>query len=238
METVIDFLFLGSKISADSDCSHEINKHLLLGRKPMTNLDGILKSRVITLPTKVHLVKAMVFPVVIYWCESQTIKTVKHQIDAFELWCWRRPLRVPWLQGELTNKFQRKSVLNIHWKDWCWTESPIFWPPTAKNWLIGKDPDSRKEWMQEDRGWQRMRWLNGITRWTWVWASTGSCWWRGKPGLLQSMGSQRVGHDWVTEVNWTDVTLNKPLYIYVFSVINLEGPTQWSIVVTFLSYIT
>ena len=92
-----DFIFLGSKITADRDCSHEIKRRLLLGRKVMTNLDSILKSRDITLPTKVHLVKAMVFPVVMYGCESWTVKKAEHQrIDAFELWCWRRLLRVPW----------------------------------------------------------------------------------------------------------------------------------------------
>ena len=97
METVTDFIFLGSKIIADGDCSHEIKRHLLLGRKSMTNLDSILKSRDITLPTKVHLVKAMVFPVVMYGCESWIIKKAECQsIDAFELWCWRRLLRVPW----------------------------------------------------------------------------------------------------------------------------------------------
>ena len=96
-ETVTDFIFLGSKITADSDCSHEIKRHLLLGRKVMTNLDSILKSRDVTLSTKVHLVKAMVFSVVMCGCESWTIKKAEHQrIDAFELWCWRRLLRVPW----------------------------------------------------------------------------------------------------------------------------------------------
>ena len=97
METVTDFLFVGSKITADGDCSHAIKRHLLLGRKAMTNLDRILKSRDITLPTKVHLVKAMVFPVVMYRCESWTIKKAQHRrTDAFELWYWRRLLRVPW----------------------------------------------------------------------------------------------------------------------------------------------
>ena len=96
-ETVSDFIFGGSKITTDSDCSHEIERHLLLGRKVMTNLDSILKSRDITLPTKVPLVKAMAFPVVMYGCESWNIKKAEHQrIDAFELWCWRRLLRVPW----------------------------------------------------------------------------------------------------------------------------------------------
>ena len=97
VETVTDFILLGSKITADGDCSHEINRRLLLGRKIMTNLENILKSRDITLPTKVHLVKAMVSPVVMYGCESWTIRKSEHQrIDAFELWCWRRLLRVPW----------------------------------------------------------------------------------------------------------------------------------------------
>ena len=107
VETVADFIFLSSKITADGDCSHEIKRHLLLGRKVMTNLDSILKSRYITLPTKVHLVKAVVFPVVIYGCKSWTIKKVEHQsIDAFELWCWRRLLRVPW-----TSRKSNQSIL-------------------------------------------------------------------------------------------------------------------------------
>ena len=97
METVRDFIFADSKITADGDCSHEIKRHLHFGRKVMTNLDSILKSRDITLPTKIHLVMAMIFPVVMYGCENLTIKKAEHQrIDAFELWCWRRLLRVPW----------------------------------------------------------------------------------------------------------------------------------------------
>ena len=96
-ETVADFIFLGSKITADGDCSHEIKRRLLLGRKVMTNLDSILKSRDLTLPTKVHLVKAIVFPIVMYGCESWTIKKAEHRrTDAFVLWCWRRLLGVPW----------------------------------------------------------------------------------------------------------------------------------------------
>ena len=107
METVTDFIFLGSKITADGDCSHEIKRHLLLGRKAMTNLDSILKSKDITLLTKVHAVEAMVFPVVMYGCESWTIKEAEcQQIDAFELWCWRRLLRVPW-----TSRRSNQSIL-------------------------------------------------------------------------------------------------------------------------------
>ena len=106
-ETVTDFIFLGSEMTADGDCSHEIKRRLILGRKVMTNLDSILKSRDTTLSTKVHLVKAMVFPVVIYGCESWTVKKAEHQrIDAFELWCWRRLLRVPW-----TSRRSSQSIL-------------------------------------------------------------------------------------------------------------------------------
>ena len=106
VETAADFTFLGSKITADSDCSHEIKRRLLLGRKVMTNLDSISKSRDITLPTKVRLVKAMVFPVVMYGCESWTIKKAEcRRIDAFELWCWRRLLTVLWIEGDPTSPF-------------------------------------------------------------------------------------------------------------------------------------
>ena len=104
METVSDFIFFGSRITADGDCSHEIKRRVLLGRKAMTNLDSILKSRNITLPTKVNLVRAMVFPVVMYGCESCTIKKAEHhRIDAVELWCWRRLLRAPWIERNPTS---------------------------------------------------------------------------------------------------------------------------------------
>ena len=120
-ETVTGFILGGSKITADGDWSHEINRCLLLEWKVMTNPDRILKSRDIALPTKVCLVKAMVSLVVMYGCESWTIKKAEHRrIDAFELQCWRRLSRVPWLQGDPTSPFWRRSVLNIHWKDWCW----------------------------------------------------------------------------------------------------------------------
>ena len=131
VETVSDFIFLGSKITADGDFSHEIKRHLLLGRKVMTNLDSIFKSRDITLPTKVHLVKAMVFPVVIYGCESWTVKKAEHRrIDAFELWCWRRLLDC-------------KEIQPVHSKgDQPWdffggndaeAETPVLWPPHGKS---------------------------------------------------------------------------------------------------------
>ena len=135
METVSDFVFWGSKITADGDCSREIKRRLLLGRKVMTNLDSILKSRDITLPANVHLVKAMVFPVVMYGCESWTVKKAgRRRIDAFELWCWRRLLRVPWTC---------KEIQPVHPKgDQPWVfigkadaeaKTPVLWPPHAKS---------------------------------------------------------------------------------------------------------
>ena len=119
VERVSDFNFWNSKITADGDCSHEIKRHLLLGRKAMINLDSIFKSKDITLPTKVRLVRAMVFPVM-YGCESWTVKKAERQrIDAFELWCWRRLLRVPWTPRRSNSPFWRRSALGFLWKDWC-----------------------------------------------------------------------------------------------------------------------
>ena len=165
METVRDFIFLGSKITADGDCSHEIKRCLLLGREAMTNLDSILKSRDITLPTKVHLVKAIVFPVVMYGCESWTIRNVGHQLMHLNCDVGEDSWESLGLQGDPISPSWRKSVLNIHWKD-CWSWTTIFWPPDAKNWLIWKDPDAgngrqEEKGMTEDKmvGWHHQ--LNG-----------------------------------------------------------------------------
>ena len=137
-----------SKITADGDCSHEIKRRLVLGRKVMTNLDSILKSRDITLSTKVYLVKAVVFPVVIYGCESGTIKKTEHRrIDAFELWCWRRLLRV--LEIQPVHPKGNKSWIFVGRTD-VEVETPILWPPDAKSSLIGKDPDAGKDWGQDE----------------------------------------------------------------------------------------
>ena len=117
-----DFIFWVSKVTVYGDCSHEIRRFLVLGRKAMTYLDSILKNRDITLPTNVCLVKAMIFPVIMYGCEGWTIKKAEHWgIDAFELWCWRRLLRVPQTARRSSQSILRKSVPNIHWKDWCWS---------------------------------------------------------------------------------------------------------------------
>ena len=154
METVAEFIYLGSKITADGDCSHETKRYLLLGRKVMTNLDSILQSRAITLPTKVHLVKTMVFSVVMYGCKSWTIKEVKcRRIDASELWCWRRLLRVPWTARRSNQSILKEISPNIHWKDWCWSWNSN----TLATWCeelthLKKDPDAGKDWRQEEKG--------------------------------------------------------------------------------------
>ena len=161
-----------------------------LWRKVMTNLDSILKSRDITLPTKVHLVKAMVFPVVMYGCESWTLKKAEcWRIDAFELWCWRRLLRVSWTVRR-SNPKGNQSWIFIGRTD-AEAETPILWLPDAKSWLIWKDPDSGKDWRQEEKGMTEVDWVDSE-----------SWWLTGRPGMLWFMWSQRVGHNWVTELNW------------------------------------
>ena len=147
------FFWGGSKITADGDWSHEIKKRLLLGRKVMTNLDSIFKSRDITWPIKVHRVKAMVFPVVMYGCESWTVKKAEHRrIDAFNLWCWRRLLRVPWTARSSNQSILKEISPGFLWKEWAKAESPVLWPPHAKSWLIGKDPDAGMDWGQVEKG--------------------------------------------------------------------------------------
>ena len=165
VETVADFIFGGSKITADGDCSHEIKRHLLLERKVMTNPDSILKSRDITLPIKVSLVKAMVFPVVMYGCESWTIKkSERRRIDAFELWCWRRLLKVPWT-GRRSNQSILKEI-----NPECSLEGLIlklklqyFGHLMQRTDSVEKTPMLGKIEGRRRRGWQRMRWLDGIT---------------------------------------------------------------------------
>ena len=200
-------LFLGApKITADGDCNHEIKRHLLLGRKVMSNLDSIFKSRDITLPTKVRLVKVMVFPVVMYGCESWTVKKAEHQrIDAFELWCWRR----------LESPLDCKEIQPVHSEgDQSWVfigrtdaeaETPILWPPDAKSWLIWKWPWC---WVGlgaggegDNRRWDG--WMALPTRWTWVWVNSGSWWWTGRPGVLRFTGSQ--SQTWLSD--WTEVIM-------------------------------
>ena len=165
METVTDFIFLGSQITADGDCSHEIKRHLLLGRKVMTNLDSILKRRDITLPTKVCLVKAMVFPVVMYKCKSWPTKKAEHQrIDVFELWCWRRLLRVLW-----TAKSSNQSILKEISPEYSLEGLMLKLKLQYFGHLIGGTDSLEKTLMlgkiegERRKGWQRMRWLDDLT---------------------------------------------------------------------------
>ena len=186
VETVTDFIFLGSKITADGDCSHEIKRHLLLGRKVITNLDDILKSRDITLPTKVRLVKAMVFPVVMYGCESWTVKKgERRRIDAFELWCWRRLLRVPWTARRSNQSILKDTSSGCSLEGLMLKLKPQYFGhlqrrvhSLEKTLMLGGIGGRRR------RGRQRMRWLDGITDSMDV-----------SPGVLRFMGLQRVGHD-------------------------------------------
>ena len=153
METVRDFILGGSKITADGDCSLEIKRCLLLGRKAMTNLDSTLKSRGVTLPTKVRLVKAMVFPVVMYGCASWTMEKAEcRRIDAFELWCWRRLLRVPWTAWHIQPVHPKgnQSWIFIGRTD-AEAEAPILCIPGPKSRLIRKDPDAGKDWRWEEK---------------------------------------------------------------------------------------
>ena len=214
VETVSDFILGGAKITAGCDCSHEIKRHLLLGRKVMTNLDSIFKSRDITLPTKVHLVKAMVSPVIVYGHECWTVKKAEcRRIDPFELWCWRRLLRVPW-----TARRSKQSVLR-EISPGCSLEGLMlklklqyFGPlmrradSLEKTLMLGKIEVRR-------RGWQRMRWMASPTKWAWVWVDAGSWWWTGSPGVLQFMGSQRFGHNGATELNWTEGVLRQVSHV-------------------------
>ena len=207
VKTVSDFIFLGSKITTDGACSHEIKRCLLPGRKVITNLDSILKSRDITLSTKASLVKAMVFPVVMYGCESWTVKKAEHQkIDAFELWCWRRLLRVSWTARRSNQSILKKISLG------CSLEGLMLKLKLQYFGHLIRRADSlektlmlrgiRAEGEGDDTGWDG--WMASLTQWTWVWVNSRSLLWTRRPGMLRFMGSQIVRHDWATELNWTE----------------------------------
>ena len=203
-------LFSWAPKSLQMDCGHEIKRCLLLGRKVMTNLDSILKSRDITLPTKVCLVKAMVFPVVMYGCESWTIKEAEcRRIDAFELWCWRRLLKIPWTarrsnQSILKEISPEYSLEGLMLKLKLQFFGHLMWRTYSleKTLRLGKIEGRRRT------GWQRMRcWMAPPTRWTWVWVSSGSWWWTGRPVVLQSMGYKEL--DTTEWLNWTELMIYK-----------------------------
>ena len=172
----------------------------------MTNLDSILKSRDITLLTKVHLVKAMVFAVVMYGCESWTVKKAQCQrIDAFELWCWRRLLRVPWTARRSNQSIRKEispecSLEGMMLKLKLQYFGHLMWRVDSLEKTLGGIV-GREEKGMTDRGWDG--WMTSPTWWTWIWVNARSWWWTGRPGVLQIMGSQRVRHDWATVLNWT-----------------------------------
>ena len=204
-ETVTDFIFLGSKITADGDWSHEIKRRLLLGRKVMTNLDSIFKNRDITLPAKVCLVKAMVFPVVMYGCEIWTIKKAESwRTDVFELWCWRRLLSAPWT-ARRSNQSLLKEInpecsleglmlrLKLQYFGHLMRSAVSFEKTLMLGGIEGR---RRRGWQDEMFGWHH--------QWTWVCVEYRSWWWTGRPGVLRFMGLQRVGHNGATELKWTE----------------------------------
>ena len=176
----------------------------------MTNLDSKLKSRDVTLPTKVHLVKAMVFPVVMYRCESWTTKKAEHQrINAFELWCWRRLSRVPWTARRSSQSILKEispecSLEGLILKLKLQYFGHLMWRADSfeKTLMLGKIEGRRTK---DDRGWDG--WMASLTQWTWVRVNSRSWWWTGRPGMLQSLESQRVGHDWAPELSWTNLRI-------------------------------
>ena len=203
METVTDFIFLGSKITADGDCSHEIKRRLLLGRKVMMNIDSILKCKDITLPAKFHLVKAMVFPVVMYGCESWTIKKAERQRTVV----LEKTLESPLDCKEIKPVHPKgNTILTIHWKDWCgswnsntlatWCEELTYLkrPWCWERLKMGREVD--------DRGWDV--WMASPAQWTWVWVSSRSWWWTGRPGVL-SCGCKEL--DMTERLHWTELRL-------------------------------
>ena len=199
--------------TADDVCSHEIKRRLLLGRKVMTNLDSIFKSRDITLPTKVCLVKAMVFSVVMYECESWTVKKAEHRIiDAFELWCWRRLLRVLWTARRSNQSILKEISPGISLEGMMLKLKPQYFGHLMQR------VDSLKKTLNweglgaggkgDDRGWDG--WMASLIRWTWVWVNSGRWWWTGRPDVLQFMGLQWVRHEQGTELSdWTEVKVSE-----------------------------
>ena len=209
METATDFIWVGgSKITADGDCSYEIKRCLLLGRKAIINLDSKIKSRDFILLTKIRLVKAMIYPVVMYGCESWTIKKAEHwRVDASELWCWRRLLRVPWtarrsnqaILKEISPEYSLEGLMlkmKLQYFGLLMWRTDPFERALMLGWLLAGGKG-------DDRGWDA--WMTSLTRWTWVWVNSRSWWRTGRPGVLQSWG--RKVSDTTEWLNWIDTKL-------------------------------
>ena len=221
--------FLGLQNHCHGDCSHEIKRRLLLERKAMTNLDSILKSRNISLPTKVRLVKAMVFPVVMCGCESWTMKKFEcGRIDAFKPCCWRRCLRVPW-----TASRSNQSILKEINPEYALKGVVLKWKLQIFGHLMWRADSLKRPWC-----WQRLKveaegddrgqesWMAPSNQWTWVWANSRGWWRTGKPGVLQSMGSHRVVRDWTTIGDWTQSPVSLPS-LAVRGAIECSNPQGW-----------
>ena len=213
VETVTDFTFLGFQITEDGDCSHEAKGCLLLGRKAMTNLDSVLKSR--------------------HYFADKGLSSQSCVFSSSHVWMWKLDHKEGWAPKKWTVVLEKtpespldcKEMQPVHPEGnhpWLFIgrtdaegEAPILWPPDAKSRLIGKDPDAGRDWGQEDRGW--VVWMASLTQWTRVWVNSGSWWWTGRPGVLQSMGSQEVGHIWATEQQHL---LSKQFSSIKYSIIN------------------
>ena len=206
------FYFLGLQNHWGRWLQPWIKRHFLLGRKVMNNLDSILKSRDVTLATTVHdykvrIVKAVVLSVVMYGCESRTMKKAEcWRTDAFKLWCWRRPLRVPWTTRRSNQSVLKEINPDIHWKDWCWSSNTLAtWCEEPTHWKRPWCWKRLRAGEGDNRGWDG--WMASLTQWTWVWVNSGGWWWTGRPGMLQSMGSK----SWIQFSNWTATSLpNQP----------------------------
>ena len=216
MEPVRDFILLGSKITADGGCSHEIKRCFLLGRKAMTKLDSKLDSRDITLPTEVHLVKAIIFPIILYGCESWTIKKAEHQrIDAFKLWYWRRPLSVPWtarrsnqsILKEISPEYSLEGLmLKLQYFGYWWVELTHWKKPWCWERVKAGGEGNNRRWDG---------WMGSPTWWTWVWASSRSWWQIGKPWCAAVHG---VTKSWTWLSTWSELNSNSEhLYMSLFA---------------------